>query len=110
MTEKEVSERGFIGYDKIMTDYGHELRVQESSAANGPHLWLFIGPSDQMESRDAVHLNAHHVRRLRDALTSFLEEIPQRWEGGEKYLDPSWDFDGWKRDVLEMFQEDTPDE
>lgn len=46
----EVSDRGFVHWTPVPDTYGHEIKVYESSAADGPCMWLSIdGP---------VHLNA----------------------------------------------------
>lgn len=38
----ELSDRGFKHYEPTVTDYGHVVRIYESSAATRPCLWLAV--------------------------------------------------------------------
>lgn len=67
------SSRGFKQMEPIMTDYGHEVRVFESSNAKGPCIWLAIERSttsptmDDTEPRSA-HLTLEDAKLIRDQL------------------------------------------
>lgn len=65
------TERGFANYAVIDTDYGHTVTVRESSAASGPHVWLFIGDSPTVEKHNP-HLSMGQAIQLRDALNVFI--------------------------------------
>jgi hypothetical protein len=68
------NDRGFNWYPPLPGDYGGDVRVSESSAAEGPHLWLTvrerINPNDPAsELKDAgVHLTAEDAWRLHEQL------------------------------------------
>ncbi|HEX5565410.1 MAG TPA: hypothetical protein VFY14_00445 [Streptomyces sp.] len=81
------NDRGFLAYagGPIHTNYGHEIRVQESSAADGPHVWLFISDSPTVANHNP-HLNLDQAIALRAALDQFIEGVPNRWDGGQKML------------------------
>lgn len=89
------NDRGFLAYagGPIETSYGHTIRVQESSAASGPHVWLFIGDSPQVPSHDP-HLDLEQAVALRAALDQFIDGVPERWTDGQAMLDEA------KRNVL----------
>lgn len=80
--------RGFrvYGGSAVNTSYGHpvEIRVQESSAASGPHVWLFIGHAPGMKDRDP-HLSLADAIEIRDRLTQFIDEVPERWTRGAEF-------------------------
>lgn len=38
----KFNQRGFADNDEIGTDYGHTVRVSESSAASAPKVWLWV--------------------------------------------------------------------
>lgn len=82
-----ANDRGFLAYagGPIPTSYGHEIRVQESSAASGPHVWLFISDSSRVEGHNP-HLSLDQAVALRAALDQFIEGVPERWDGGEQLL------------------------
>lgn len=82
------NDRGFLTYagGPIETSYGHTIRVQESSSASGPHVWLFIGDSPQVPGHDP-HLNLEQAIALRAALDQFIQAVPERWNGGQAMLD-----------------------
>ena len=84
---KPFNDRGFYDYagGEFATAYGHTITVRESSAAMGPHVWLFIGDSSVVEGHD-VHLNLAQAVRLRAALDQFIEGVPERWPGGAEML------------------------
>lgn len=104
------NDRGFLAYagGPIETSYGHTIRVQESSAASGPHVWLFIEQPGQTEQarppmllaggqlhqlpplppkQPAPHLNLEQAIALRAALDQFIDGVPERWTDGQAMLD-----------------------
>lgn len=84
-----ASDRGFLLYggSAVVTSYGRpvEVRVQESSAASGPHVWLFIGEAGDRVPFDP-HLTLADAIEIRDRLTQFIDEIPEHWTRGKKLL------------------------
>jgi hypothetical protein len=85
-----ASDRGFMLYggSPVLTSYGHpvEIRVQESSAASGPHCWLFCGDSASVKSGDP-HLSLADAIEIRDRLTQFIDDVPERWSHGSALLE-----------------------
>lgn len=82
---KTTTARGFTVYgDELGTDYGHVLRVQQSSAAlreEGTLAWLFVEVPKQWvaaflegDRSVGVHMTPDQVRGLRDRLDAFLAE------------------------------------
>lgn len=71
----------------MRTSYGHpvEIRVQESSAASGPHVWLFIDEAPGMDGREP-HLSLADAIKIRDRLTQFIDDTPERWTRGASML------------------------
>lgn len=63
--------RGFANYAVIDTDYGHQVTVRESSAADGSYVWLLVGDSETVKSH-SPHLSVGQALRLRDALNMFI--------------------------------------
>lgn len=84
-----ASDRGFMLYggSAVRTSYGHpvEIRVQESSAASGPHVWMFIDAASGMKGREP-HLSLADAIEIRDRLTQFIDEVPERWTRGAVML------------------------
>ncbi|MDJ0368767.1 hypothetical protein QMK19_03505 [Streptomyces sp. H10-C2] len=78
-----VSDRGFLIYggQPIPTSYGHTVRVQESSAAEGPHVWLFIDDSP-VSDRNSPHLSLEQAIAVHAALGQFIDGVAERWEDG----------------------------
>lgn len=82
-----VSDRGFRHYEPIRTDYGHEVRVYESSAAMEPCLWLALELTDEAAA-DAhsgiapeaatAHLTIGQATAVRDALSAAIDGHYQR--------------------------------
>lgn len=90
MNEPTVSDRGFRSFDGIpatMYNYlrgcevpvGETVRVFESSAADGPHLWVDI--TDGRTSIGA-HLTLENAIVLRDQLTWLIEHHYQLTDHG----------------------------
>lgn len=77
---RSVTPRGFDIYDAFVDDHGHSMRVQESSAASEPKVWVFIEDTRDLPSPphcttpDHLHLNVEGATRLRNALDAFLTE------------------------------------
>ena len=82
-----TNDRGFLAYagGPIATTYGHEIRVQESSAARGPCVWLAVGDSEIVDGHSA-HLSLAQAITLRAALDQFIESVPERWDRGKELL------------------------
>lgn len=84
-----ASGRGFMLYggSSVITSYGHpvEIRVQESSAASGPHVWMFIGEAPGMNGREP-HLSLADAIEIRDRLTQFIDDVPEQWTRGSALL------------------------
>jgi hypothetical protein len=84
-----ASDRGFLLYggSAVRTSYGHsvEIRVQESSAASGPHVWLFIDEAEGIEGGSS-HLSLADAIEIRDRLTQFIDDTPDRWTRGAAML------------------------
>lgn len=80
-------DRGFLVYggSPVETDYGHEVRIQESSAASGPKVWMFVGDSPFVEGHDP-HLSLVDAIEIRDRLTQFIDGVTERWTNGEQFL------------------------
>jgi len=81
------NDRGFLLYggQPIYTSYGHEVRVQESSSAEDPHVWLFIGESALTRKQDP-HLSLEQAIAVHAALGQFIDGVPERWEDGAQLL------------------------
>lgn len=68
------NERGFMVYTQFRDSYQSEIRVQESSSAEGPHVWIFCNPSVPSRPGESMapHLTRAQAKRVRDALDRFL--------------------------------------
>jgi len=82
MTEFTTTDRGFRWYDDIHTDYGHVVRVYESSAAREPCLWLLVKLTEEgrataqtnIEPEAAMaHLTIEQAERVRDTLDAAIK-------------------------------------
>lgn len=76
--EVTTSQRGFLGYgDPVLTTYGHEVRVYESSAADAPHIWLGIehdgARSGIQACRAMAHLSIEQAIAIRDRLNLAIQ-------------------------------------
>lgn len=66
----ETTERGFKRFAAIPSEYGGEVRVYESSAASGPHVWLnaaapvSLNEPDGPQVQAPIHLTAENARLL----------------------------------------------
>jgi hypothetical protein len=79
MTSFGVTDRGLRHYDPIPTDYGHEVRIYESSSAEAPHLWLSVeltpegGQHGLLPQEATAHLTLDQARAIRDALDAAID-------------------------------------
>lgn len=78
-----ASDRGFLLYggSSVQTSRGHVVRVQESSSAEGPHVWLFTDPDGD------PHLSLADAIEIRDRLTQFIDSVEERWGEGRRYME-----------------------
>ena len=81
-----VSNRGFYQHlDDFPTDYGALVSVYESSSAEGPKVWLSINqpppahPGALEEARAVAHMTREQAIVVRDALTEWIDVVPERW-------------------------------
>lgn len=88
------SDRGFAQFgEEIMTSYGDTVRIYESSAAAGPHIWLKLkgmahlrGPSEFLAGVEhgmapgdiAAHMTLEQAVQIRDRLTKAIEFSKER--------------------------------
>jgi hypothetical protein len=87
MPKRNFNERGFEGYLEMKDTRDNTIRVQESSAANGPRCWIFVKDVqgreayDHMGSLQAVspHLSPAQAKRLAQALMRFVNTSKKRW-------------------------------
>jgi hypothetical protein len=69
-----ITDRGFMRLPSIPSEYGGEVRVYESSAAIGPHIWLSAeapvdlndpgGPTHTVP----IHLTVENAKRLAEQI------------------------------------------
>jgi hypothetical protein len=79
---RTTTDRGFVHFDPIPSTYGGAIRVYESSAASGPHIWVDIKspaklqevhpPPDGMTAGTA-HLPLEQAIMLRDQLNWLID-------------------------------------
>jgi len=62
----ELTERGFTIYASFKDIYHNDVRVQESSLASHPAVWIFV--NDGGTNDGAIHLDHELVDRLIAAL------------------------------------------
>ena len=79
MTEPTFSDRGFAQMPEIPSEYGGSVRVYESSAAMGPHIWLEAKAPEDLNHPDGpmveapIHLTLDNAKLLRDQLTVLID-------------------------------------
>jgi hypothetical protein len=94
--EFELSDRGFKHYDPVITQYGHEVRVYESSVATEPCIWLAINLTAEMSqaARSNIapceahaHMTLEQAKAVKERLESaianhyqFTDEDPPTFE------------------------------
>ena len=71
---RSMTLRGFTIYDQLTDAYGNDVRVQESSSATGPKVWIFCNKGGSPDQIGSPHLDLAQAQRVRDALTAFIEE------------------------------------
>lgn len=83
MTAAEVtySDRGFAQFGKAFrTDYGHEIRVYQSSSAEKDAVWMSVDLSPENSDGlfpvdTAVHMDLDQAKALRDRLSAWINMI-----------------------------------
>jgi len=80
----EFTGRGLKHYEKLLSTYGGHVQLAESSAASGPHVWLWTTcPTDLSDPRGdsmqaVAHLSLDDAVKLRDQLTHLIDNHYQR--------------------------------
>ena len=79
VTEPTITDRGFKHMNPIEGAYGGSIRVYESSAASGPHIWAAIeqltdlnDPSSKLFTA-TVHLSLDSAVTLREQIHELIE-------------------------------------
>lgn len=69
-----LTERDFAHLPAIPSEYGGDVQVYESSAAEGPHIWLKAAEAmyGQPETEATVHLTAENAWKLADQLRELV--------------------------------------
>lgn len=87
MTKKRMrvvdNDRNLGRYAKFTDSYGAEVKVSQSSSAEGPHVWIFVkggGANDPNHHAHepggaAAHLTQKQATLVRDALSEWLEDF-----------------------------------
>jgi hypothetical protein len=90
----EYSDRGFAHWPPVGGGYGAEVKVYESSAAAGPHLWVTVAAECHLESpvrerpgishgvalgEASAHLDMDGARRVRDQLDAAIRHSEARF-------------------------------
>jgi len=70
---RTLTERGFVVYDQFEDKYGTQVRVQQSSAASEPCVWIFANEQGK-KGYGAAHLTIEQAKRIRNALDDFVQE------------------------------------
>lgn len=70
--------RGFAVFTEFIDGYRNEVRVQESSSAEGRFVWVFCKPAEgsmfeEHEKSPAPHLTPAQARRVAKALLRFAD-------------------------------------
>lgn len=77
--EPTTSNRGFAHMPPVPSEYGGDARVYESSAADGPHIWLAATCPANLNHPDGsvievtLHLTAENASVLADQLRYLVE-------------------------------------
>ncbi|HLS44601.1 MAG TPA: hypothetical protein VK045_04135 [Ornithinicoccus sp.] len=67
-----ITDRGFRHLPVLVTGSGDRVRVYESSAADGPHLWLHATERGDAGIAACVHLDAEAAWELHEQLAHLL--------------------------------------
>ncbi len=72
----QTNARGFTSLPPIPSEYGGDVLVYESSAAESPHIWLSAteAMSGRPEVQAAIHLTAENAWRLSEQLQKLVRE------------------------------------
>jgi hypothetical protein len=96
-TRKNVTgftDRGFGQYGEGKCSYNIKWRVQESSTAGDPRVWLFVdgvlsggGSEQERTQKGCLHMSIDQAKELRDALQRFLDDSvdPAHWKNTLDY-------------------------
>jgi hypothetical protein len=88
--EKTTSARGFTHLPHIPSEYGGHASVSESSAADGPHVWVRATAPVDLNRPDGptrevpLHLTADNARRLAEQL---LLTVKEHYQGTDEQED-----------------------
>ncbi len=66
--------RGFRIYAEFKDSYGSDVRIQESSNAEGRYCWIFSHRANDQETDFPPHLSITQAKRVVAALTKFIKE------------------------------------
>jgi hypothetical protein len=76
-----TNDRGFLGYADIIDSYGGQVRVYQSSSAEGDYVWLNVDASEWLNSPDVArvsvassHLDRAQAARVVRGLTRWLAD------------------------------------
>ncbi len=80
------NDRNLGRYAEFKDSYGADVKVSQSSSAEGPHVWLFIKggganrPDHHLTEKGeaATHLSLAQAALVRDALSEWLEDFAPR--------------------------------
>ncbi len=70
--EEPYTGRGFEFYANFRDRYGSRVRVQQSSLATEPCVWIFADDNDQIPE-PSPHLTADMARTVIEALEDFIK-------------------------------------
>ncbi|WP_431728520.1 hypothetical protein [Verrucosispora sp. TAA-831] len=89
---KTTTDRGFTHLPPIPSEYGGHVTVSESSAADGPHVWLRATCPVDLNNphgdakETAMHLAADNALRVAEQLQQTVREHYQGWGYDGDYL------------------------
>ena len=70
------NDRNLGRYARFKDTYGAEVKVSQSSSAEGPHVWIFIKGGGANEGKDAAaHLSVEQAKEVIGALTEWVEDF-----------------------------------
>lgn len=81
-----TNDRGFVANEETKTAYGATVRFGESSAAMGPHIWMWINqpppqhPGMLEEAQASVHMNLAQAEEIRDKLNELIVHAKETWD------------------------------